>query len=160
MKKINPISWVNALAGVALCAILFSFSSSTGSGAHSVQIYLDSKLVIDQYLNFEKTDIPKLVLDPAEKYNQLIVKYSECGRTVTGRKLTLRDNNNKVLKDWSFEGSSTGFKEPMSCLVKDITVLKPKGSDKLKLYYSSNDFPEGQQIAYIIGSDKTSTALK
>lgn len=160
MKKINSFSWVNALVGLALCSILFSFSNKNSSGAHSVQVYLDSKLVIDQYLNFNKTDAPKLILDPAEKYNQVIVKYSECGRTVTGRKITLKDDNNKILKNWNFEGEATGYKESMLCLVKDIIALKPKGSTTLKLYYSSNDFPEGQQIASVAISDKATTALK
>ena len=160
MKKINSFSWVNALGGIALCVILFSFSTAPGSGAHSVKVYLDSKLMVEQYLDFHKTEAPKLILDPAEKYNQLIVKYSECGRTVTGRKLILKDHNNKVLKDWNFDGSSTGFNESMRCLVNDIVALKPKGSNALKLYYSSNDFPEGQQIVYIVIGDKTSTASK
>ncbi len=160
MKKIISFSWIHSLAAVVLCAILFSFSAAPGSGAHSAKVYLDSKLMVDQYLDFHKTAAPKLILDPAEKYNQLIVKYSECGRTVTGRKLTLKDNNNKVLKDWSFEGSSTGFNEPMTCQVNDIVALKPKGSNTLKLYYSSNDFPEGQQVVYVVIGDKSSTASK
>ncbi|MEQ1588307.1 MAG: hypothetical protein ABL895_20655 [Cyclobacteriaceae bacterium] len=157
MKKIVRFSWVYTLVGVALCSILFSFASSTG--AHSVQVYLDSKLVIDQYIH-SKMDAPKLILDPAEKHGQLIVKYSECGRTVTGRMITLKDENNKVLKDWHYEGASAGFKEPMSCFVKDIMMLKPKESSTLKLYYSSKEFPEGQQIAFIAIDDKTTTASK
>ncbi|MEO7988479.1 MAG: hypothetical protein ABI663_03000 [Chryseolinea sp.] len=159
MKKIIPFSWAHSMVGIALCAILVSFSIAPGTGAHSVKVYLDSKLMVEQYLDFHKTDAPKLILDPAEKYNQLIVKYSECGRTVTGRKLTLKDNNNKVLKDWRFEGSSTGFNESMTCLVKDIIALKQKGSNTLKLYYSSTEFPEGQQVVYVVINDKATTAL-
>jgi len=82
MKKIISFSWANTLVGVALCAVLFSFSPLPG--AHSVQVYLDSKLVLERYINF-KSDAPNLTLDAAEKYSQLIVKYNECGRTVTGR---------------------------------------------------------------------------
>jgi hypothetical protein len=157
MKKIIRFSWVYTLVGVALSSILFSFASSTG--AHSVQVYLDSKLLIDRYID-SKVDAPKLILDPAEKYSQLIVKYNECGRTVTGRMITLKDENNKVLKDWHYEGASTGYKEPMSCLVKDIMALKSKESTTLKLYYSSKEFPEGQQIAYVVIGNKTTTASK
>lgn len=157
MKKIFSFSWVIALMGVALCAILISFAPMPG--AHSVQIYLDSKLVIDQYINF-KSDAPKLTLDPTEKYSQLIVKYSECGRTVTGRMLTLKDDHNKVLKDWHYGGASTGFSESMSCSVKDIIALKPKGSNTLKLSYSSKDFQEGYPIAYLVISGNTATASK
>jgi hypothetical protein len=146
MKKINCFSWVYALVGIALSSMLFAFSTSPG--AHSVQVYLDSKLVIDQYIQ-PKADAPKVTLDAAEKYSQLIVKYSECGRTVSGRKIIMKDDNNKILKEWKFEGSSKGFEEPMQCQIKDILALKQKGSNTLKLYYSSNDFPEGQQIAYL-----------
>jgi len=48
----------------------------------------------------------------------------------------------------------------MSCAVKDIIALKPKGSSRLKLYYSSKEFPEGHQIAYLVIKDKTATASK
>ena len=157
MKKIISFSWANTLVGVALCAVLFSFSPLPG--AHSVQVYLDSKLVLERYINF-KSDAPNLTLDPAEKYSQLIVKYNECGRTVTGRALTLKDDHNIVLKDWRYEGSSTGYSESMSCPVKDVIALKPKGSNTLKLYYSSKEFPEGHQIAYLVISGNTATASK
>lgn len=157
MKKIISSSWVNALLGVSLCTILFSFSPLPG--AHSVKVYLDSKLVLDQYVNF-KSDAPKLTLDPSEKYSQLIVRYNECNRTVTGRALTLKDDHDKVLKDWRYEGSSTGFSESMSCSLKDIIALKPKGSNTLKLFYSSKEFPEGHQIAYLVISGSVATASK
>jgi len=146
-----------AVVGVSLCAILFSFAPLPG--AHSVKVYLDSKLVLDQYVNF-KSEAPNLTIDPSEKYNQLIVRYSECNRTVTGRALTLKDEHDKVLKEWRYEGSSTGFSEPMSSSVKDIIALKPKGSNKMKLYYSSKDFPEGHQVAYLIIGGAATTASK
>lgn len=157
MKKNISSSWGKALMSVSLCAILFSFAPLPG--AHSVKVYLDSKLVIDQYVNF-KSEAPKLTLDPPEKYAQLIVKYNECGRTVTGRVLTLKDAQDKVLKDWRYEGSSTGFSESMACSIKDIIALKQKGSNTLKLYYSSKDFPEGHQVASLIISGNVATASK
>ncbi len=157
MKKIIRFSWMNVLVGIVLCSILFSFSNITG--AHSVQVYLDSKLVIDQYVNTEK-DAPTLLVNPAENYRQLIVKYSECGRTVTGRTITIKDDNNKVLKDWKFEGATSGFEKSMACSLKDIAALKQKGGDALKLYYSSNEFPEGQQIAKLVMEGEAKTALK
>lgn len=157
MKKIIRFSWINALVGVVLCTIIFSFSSRPG--AHSVQVYLDSKLMIDQYMNAEM-QAPTLLIDPAENYSQLIVKYNECGRTVTGRTITIKDDNNKVLKDWRFEGAATGFENPMSFMIKDIIALKQKGSNNLKLYYSSNEFSEGQQIASVVIGGEAKTALK
>ncbi|HTH57818.1 MAG TPA: hypothetical protein VL728_17345 [Cyclobacteriaceae bacterium] len=156
MKK-NVSSWANALVGVSLCAFLFAFMPLPG--AHSVKVYLDSKLVLDQYVNF-KSEAPKLTIDPTEKYTQLIVRYNECNRTVTGRILTVKDEHDKVVKEWRFEGSSTGFSEPMTCSLKDIIALKQKGSNKLKLYYASKDFPEGHQVAYLVFGGNVTTAAK
>lgn len=154
MKYIIKTSWVYCLAGVALCTLLLSFS--TNPGAHSFQVYLDSKLVLDQYAD-TRTDAPKILLSSAEKYNQLIVKYNECGRTVTGRVITLKDEHNKVLKDWRFEGTTSGYKDPMTCNMKDIAALKQKGSNTLKLFYSSKEFPEGMQIANLVFDGKAAT---
>src|SRR4030095_17018711 len=97
MKKIIRFTWLNTLVGVALCSILFSFSKIIG--AHNGQVFLDEKMVIDHYVD-SRSIAPTLNLDPAEKHDQLIVKYSECGRTVTGRKITIKDEKNQVLKDW------------------------------------------------------------
>jgi len=157
MKKTILFPWVDALLGVVLCFVLFGFSVT--SGAHSVQVYLDSKLLIDQYINREAV-AAKLDLDRAENNSQLIVKYSECGRTVTGRKITLKDNDDNVLKEWKFEGPSTGFQEPMACPVKDIRSLKTKKNNTFKLYYSSDDFPAGQQIAYLLLGGNATTAAR
>lgn len=155
MKKIIRLSWVNSIVWVALCAIMFSFSSRPG--AHSFQVYLDDKMVVDQYARRD-VDAPRISIDPSANYSQLIVKYSECGRTVTGRKLMIKDEKNTVLKEWNFEGSSTGFKESMACKVKDLFAVKPKSSNTLKLYYSSNDFQAGMQVAYLILSGEQKTA--
>jgi len=157
MKKIIRFTWVNALVSAALCAILFSFSSIVG--AHSVQVFLDDKMVIDQYVN-SKSAAPTLHLDPAENHNQLIVKYNECGRTVTGRTISVKDDKDHVLKDWRFEGAASGYKDPMTVSIKDISALKQKESNTLKLYYSSREFPEGQQIANLVISGEAKTALK
>jgi hypothetical protein len=157
MKTTNYTYWRNTLVGVALCSILFASSSLTG--AHNVQVYLDDKLVVDHYVD-SKTKTPKILVDPAENYGQLTVKYNECGRTVTGRVITLKTEENKVLKEWRFEGSSSGFENPMQIPVKEITSLKQKGTNSVNLFYSSNDFREGQQIASLVLSGGTTTAAK
>ncbi len=157
MKKITSFSWVHALVGVSLCSLLLSFSGSPDLGGHSVQVYFDSKLVLDHHINY-KAEAPKLTLDPAEKINQLIIKYNECGRPATGRKITVKDANNNVLKDWTFAGESTGFEGSMACRVNDILALKTTGSNTLKVYYSSKEFPEGQQVAYLIIGGRTTAS--
>lgn len=156
MKNTMRFSWVNTLAGTAICGILFSFANIIG--AHNFQVSLDGKVVIDQYVD-SKSIAPTLTLNPADHHSQLTVKYNECGRTVTGRTITVKDEKNQVLKDWRFEGEASGYKDPMTCAVKDIIALKQKGSNNLKLYYSSKEFPEGQQVATLVVGGDAKAAL-
>lgn len=158
MKKIIQLVWIKALAGAALSALLFSFSNIS-LGAHSIQVYLDDKAVVDQHIH-SRMDVPKLMLDPTDKHNQMIVKYDECGRTVSGRVITIKDYGDKVLKEWRFDGTATGYKDPMTCSWKEITALTQKGNTTLKMYYSSKDFPEGQQIAYLIFANNKNSGGK
>jgi hypothetical protein len=151
MKNIIKHSWAPAML-VVLCAALSSFALP---GAHSFQVYIDSKLVADQYVT-RNTPIPKVAIDPTDNNNEIVVKYSECGRTVSGRVITIKDEQDKILKEWSFEGTTSAFKDPMRLKVKDIVALKSKGT--LKLFYSSNDFKEGQQFAsLIVGKNVTAS---
>ena len=157
MKTSIRFTWINALVGVAVVALFFSFSRI--SGAHSFQVYLDKKLMIDQYVN-SNMEAPVLLIDPTENYNELIVKYNECGRTVTDRTISIKDEANNVLKNWQFEGAASGFKDPMVLSMKDVTALKQKTHKTLKLYYSSKEFPAGQQVAALVIGTEGTAALK
>jgi hypothetical protein len=138
-----------------LCMILSSFVLEPG--AHSCQVYLDDKLLVDQYL-VQKAAPAKIIVDPAENHKQLILKYNECGRTVTGRVITIKDESDKVLKEFRFDGSTKGYENPMAVSVKDLLALKQQ-SGNLKLYYASTDFPDGQHVALLIIGPGKNTAL-
>jgi hypothetical protein len=139
----------------AVCAMLSAFAPMPG--AHNFQVYLDDKLVADQYAS-SKTIAPKIVVDPAENHKQLIVKYNECGRTVTAREITFKETEDKVLKEVKFDGTAKGLDNPMSCGLKDIVALKPKNGNAVKVYYASADFPEGQHVVTLVIGPGTSTA--
>jgi hypothetical protein len=139
----------------ALCAVLSAFAPMPG--AHSFQVYLDDRIVADQYTD-RRTIAPKISLDPAENQKQLILKYNECGRTVTGRVVTFKDAEDKVLKEVKFEGTAKGFENPMTFSLKDIVALKSKNGNALKVYYASADFPDGQHVVTLVIGPGTSTA--
>jgi hypothetical protein len=142
MKKIIHLSSPILLA--VLCVVLFSFAPLPG--AHNYQVYLDGKLVLEQYADSRK-EAPSLSLDPQAQVKELSIRYSECGRTVNARVISVKDDRGKLLKEWKFDGASKGFENPMTINVKDVVALKQKDSNTLKLYYASREFPEGQQIA-------------
>jgi hypothetical protein len=155
MKKLSHnYSWITTSVVVILCLTMSSFLSMPG--AHSFQVYFDTKLVADQYVS-HNTATPKLVINPEEKYNDM--KYNECGRTVTSRTLTLKDDADKVLKVWTFEGETSGYKDAMTCKMKDVIALKSTSGKALKLFYSSNDFKEGQLVALLVIGDGRNAAM-
>jgi len=66
------------------------------------------------------------------------------------RSLTIKDGQNKTLKEWHFADAATG-KVAMTCKVKDIVGLKKNnGTITLDLYYSSNELPKGRQLASLV----------
>jgi hypothetical protein len=153
MKKI--IQLTSPVLLVVLCAVMFSFAPLPG--AHNYQVLLDGKLIIEQYTDFKK-EAPSVSIDPQADNKELSIRYSECGRAVNDRVLILKDNSGKLLKEWKFEGPSKGLENPMTIKVKDVTALKQKGNNTLKLYYASREFQEGTQIVSLKLGKETSTA--
>lgn len=151
MKSIIGTSGtLRLLMWIAVSAILFSFSGDTG--ADSYKVYLNDKLVLQQYVMRQAAAIPALPLDGAEAGDELRVYYSHCGKIGTARKLSIRSDADKKLKDWSFadvSGTDTG----MNLRVKDVLSFG-KANDKVKIIYTSNEIPDGVTLASIATKDR------
>ena len=113
-----------------MCAVLLSFSFV---GGESYTIHLNSKLLVDQHIH-SKSTVPSLSLANASSSDQISVYFNECGRIGVGRKLTLKDEKETLLKEWRFKNSDEE-RNSMTCSVKDIQSFKQKG--RVKLYYDS-----------------------
>ncbi len=141
---------------LALSALLFSFIPF---GGDSFQVYVDKKLVLDQAMH-KYTSIKNLELDTKNPNALVEVYYSHCGQIGKARHLQVRDENNRLLKEWTFE-DGTGTKNFMNCTVKELVLLqKANGKSQLNLYYSSKELPKGQHLVSIglngsSGSNKT-----
>jgi hypothetical protein len=133
-----------ALLAVMMCFILASFDMKPGS--HSFQVFLDDRLVIERYA---RADMEAPTIDISGQHKTIDVRYSECGRTVSGRKLTLKDSNNNVLKIWQYDGTSSGLTDAMACPVRDIVAIAKERGTTFRLSYSSNDFPAGFHIVTV-----------
>jgi len=136
---------MNSKFALLLIAGIFALSGFDRPGAHSVQISIDNELIQEMYVH-SRSKAPAFQLDPSKNYKELTVRYNECGRTVDGRRLTLTDKNGQELKTWRFEGATAGFKDAMTCQVKDMLSFAKAGNNELRLSYASNDFPEGSHI--------------
>jgi len=144
---------------LGLIALVVTLSGFAPMGTHSFLIQLDDKTVTEQYVINTMT-IPKVIIDPAEDQKHLTVKYNECGKTVSGRVISLKDVNNKLIKQWKFDGTTSGYKDPMTLSVKEITSLKQSSWNTLNLFYSSAEFAAGQHIATLVIGPGSNTASK
>src|SRR5262245_62027010 len=108
---------ITCLAGLALCAALFSFSTNRGGG-EGFEIYLNNKLVLQQF-NHDMKAIKTLKLDQTNENDELSVRYYHCGHVGKNRVISIKGENDIVLKQWKFT-DVTNSSASMSCKVKDI----------------------------------------
>jgi hypothetical protein len=155
IKKVN-ISRI-LLLGVFFTTLL---SFSTKWGGEGFEIYLNNKLVLQQFGN-QLNSIQTIQLDPGSADSRLSVKYFHCGRVGTNRSITIRDGQNRILKEWKFADVSTtavSITDPsMTCKVSDILGLKKSNPGKLNLYYSSKELPKGRILAFINAGEDAKT---
>ena len=154
MKKINYQPAVLLTLLIALSSILFSFSvktaetffSNKGFGGEGFEVYLNDKLVLQQY--GEKMNTVKTIqLDQGVSNGQLAIRYYHCGRPGKSRVVTIKDEQNVVLKEWKF-GDAKDASAKVCCNVKDIFALpKFKTGKKVNLYYAANELPNGRLLA-------------
>jgi len=145
MKKIIQ----SLLAGIALLAICFGSSSFTVTkGGEGFQIYLNNKLLVQRFGNEINNPI-KIELDQRFASEQLSVKYFHCGRLGSDRDITIRDKQNRILKEWHFgDGSATAAM--MNCPVKDIIEVQHETTGLMNLFYKSNELPNGRVLTSIV----------
>lgn len=124
---------------------LLSFSSIPGG--EGFEIYLNNKMVLQQY-GTAMNEIKNLSLDQTDNNAQLIIKYYHCGKVAKNRIVTIRDQQNKSLKEFRFADAAT----PMAAIavkVSDIINLKKGKGSQLNIYYSSSELSKERLLTSI-----------
>ena len=145
MKKFLTTNWV--VAGLLAISSLYLFSFISPSGGEGFQIYLNNELVLQKFGN-DMDKVQTINLDEKSLNGELSVKYHHCGKVGKDRVLTIKDLDNKNLKEWKFADVSEASAS-MKCGVKEIFSLKIKNNTKLNLYYTSSELPKGRMLATI-----------
>ena len=161
MKKINYQPTILFALLIALSGVLFSFSVKTAEtiyknnfGGEGFEVYLNDKLVLQQYGN-DMDKIKNLQLDQSASNGQLAIRYYHCGRPGKSRIVSIKDEQNVVLKEWKF-GDAKDASAKVSCSVKDIVTLpKIKAGKKVNLYYAANELPNGRLLATLTSASKS-----
>jgi hypothetical protein len=150
MKSISRFAWV------ILVVTMSSFTFNLGGESYT--IHLNNKLLVEHYLT-SKAVTPSFSLDQAGANDELSIYYNECGKIGKERKLTIKDEQDNVLKTWSFT-NTIGEHTPMICKAKDIIALKQNERNTLKLYYSSKEVSSERFLAIIMVESTFSQEVK
>ncbi len=141
-----------AMALVVIAATLLSFSpklpQGSGSGGEGFEISLNGKIVIERY-GPNLNDLGSLQLNQSSPNDKITIKYHHCGKVGKNRVVTIRDGQDKIVKEWRFNDTDETV-AVMTCNVKDILNLKNAGNGTLKLFYSSTELPKGRVLASIV----------
>ncbi len=138
-----------------LLLVISSFHSSftTSTGGEGFEIYVDNKLVLQQF-HQQMKQTKNIQLTAANSKSVLKVKYYHCGMAGKSRILALKNAEQKTLQQWEFkneEGKNFGI----TVAVKDILASQQKpGNTTVYLYYASKEAPQGRLLAGIIQTDQ------
>jgi len=128
-----------ALAGI--CTALVSFAAMPGG--EGFEILLNNKVIVQKF-GTDVTKTESMVFSQQSPGDQLIVKYYHCGKAGKNRIIAVKNDHDKILKEFLYGDASTGA-AGMSLKLKDIITLK-KGNNPLKLFYSSSELPNGRVL--------------
>ena len=131
-----------ALAMVLISTTLFSFIPKPGG--EGFEIYLNDKLLVQRFGD-GMNKATSLQLSSASTNDQLVIKYHHCGKVGKNRVITIKDDQNRILKEFRYTDVNTPV-AAISVPVKDLLNVK-KGNTVLKLYYSSSELPNGRMLA-------------
>ena len=132
------------LVVLALSPFLFSFSAKPGG--EGFEIFLNDKIFTQQFGNDVNT-VKSLQLAPGSAADKLTIKYYHCGRAGKNRVVTIKDEKNKVLKEFRYADASVPV-NAISVPLKDILPLR-SSAQNMKMYYSSTELPNGRVLLYI-----------
>jgi len=134
-----------AMMLIATAAALLSFSPNFGG--EGFEILLNGKVLLQQFGKDVNT-VKNLQLSQVSASDKLTIRYYHCGHVGKNRIVTVKDGNDKILKQWRYNDSQSAASE-MLCSVQDIITLKKAGNLVFKIYYSSSELPNGRMLASV-----------
>lgn len=129
-----------------LAISLFSFSSLPGG--EGFEVYLNNKVIMQRFGN-QLNNPQTIQLSEANLNDEIRIKYYHCGQPGKNRILTIKDSQDKLLKEIRFADTDRTVSD-MNCKVKDIITLKKGNNSVFKLHYRSSELPNGRLLVTIL----------
>lgn len=140
-----------AMMLIATATALLSFSPNFGG--EGFEILLNGKVLLQQF-GKDLNTVKNLELSQVSASDKLTIRYYHCGHVGKNRVVTIKDGQNKILKQWRYKDSESNISE-MLCTAQDIITLKKAGNNVIKLYYSSSELPAGRMLASVVLGDNS-----
>ena len=134
-----------AMMLVAIAAALLSFSPRFGG--EGFEILLNGKVLLQQF-GKDLNTVKNLQLGQVSANDKLTIRYHHCGNVGKNRVVTIKDGQDRVLKQWRYKDSESRVAE-MQCSTQDIITLNKAGTRVFRIYYSSSELPNGRMLASI-----------
>ncbi len=148
MKKSNFFATLFLLV-ITTCMVAFV----SPAGGEGYEIYLDNKLIIQQF-GKQMKEVKNLQLNSSHIKSELGIKFYHCGMAGKSRTLELKINDKQIVKKWQFANSSDNH-YIITVPVKEIINLEKKSATgTFDLYYASKEAPQGRKLAEIILTDR------
>lgn len=140
-----------AMMLIATATALLSFSPNFGG--EGFEILLNGKVLLQQF-GKDLNSVKSLELNQISASDKLTIRYYHCGHVGKNRVVTVKDGQDKILKQWRYKDSESNVSE-MLCTAQDIITLKKAGNNVIKLYYSSSELPAGRMLASVVIGDNS-----
>lgn len=132
---------------VLLCGIVTATAYTPKPGGDSYTIYLNDKMLVEHFVHMKKS-LPHLQLGQGKETDRVVVYYSHCGKQGTNRVITVRNDNNEVLKTYRFP-DGTKVMSGMKFALKDLNSLQKNIKENLFIYYAAKEMPEAMKLASV-----------
>jgi hypothetical protein len=141
---------------LVLGTILVAFAPLRGG--ESFTLHINNKQVVEHYFT-SKAATPSVSLADVSANDQISVYYNECGKIGTNRKLMLKDEQGRVLKEFSFADAS-GEHTPMTVRASEIMAFKKSDRSSVSLVYASKLVSMGRVLASLALTSDVQTTRK
>ena len=106
MKSIISKIMMPVVILVSLLSFSSKFPQGSERGGEGFEISLNDKVLLQKYGN-DMNNVKSLQLNQSSPNDKLSIRYHHCGRIGKNRIVTIKDGQNKMLKEWRFTDVST-----------------------------------------------------
>lgn len=144
-------------SALLLLSVLTCFAFAKLPGGEGFEVYINGKLTLQRF----GQDMQKphtLRFEAGTEAQTISIRYHHCGQAGKNRSLLVKDEKERVLKTIRFSDGKNGA--AMDCKVSDLIRFDSPVKGSLRLYYLSDEIPDGRLLLSLVGPEAGLTASR